>query len=254
MLPIIELDHHPVFPNPKHHHSPPANSPDIGKEVIETFGDRIQQQRGWDIPDDPVVLGRGTRGTTYALDSKVALKLTTDESEALASEKIRETPVDKVVEIYDVFSLAGTQYFCIVQERLQPLEPPLAAELKKIFTNFDLGDYLQGNGYDPDAVIKMAEADVAEMHDHGDFAKARALNDQLNRLKELGLFDMARELKKAGIQFHDYHDGNLMLRGKELVVIDLGKSRVAGGKKPGVVENWKMQMEWRSRLMKLISR
>lgn len=257
MLPIVELDHHPVFRDPKHHHTPKPITPDIGKEVLETYGDRIQQQRNWDIPDDPVVLGRGTRGTVYDLGNNVAMKLTSDTSEAEASEKVRKTPIDGVVEIFDVFALGSTGYFCIVQEKLQRMTHMMSTEIQKLLKEFDLGDYLQGNGYDPKAVERAVDEDVRELHDHGQMPKAKELYDTFSRIEELGLLKIAANLHKAGIQFHDYHEGNLMMRGHELVVVDLGKSKVVGGAPPPVVERnyfWRAnaEMAWRSRLFKMI--
>ena len=84
-------------------------------------------------------------------------------------------------------------------------------------------------------------------------------------LEDYGILDIAHGLEKIGIAFHDYNlgtdgsnTGNLMLRGKKVVVIDLGNSKVTGA---GSIEQideaadfWKAnaQMAWRARLMKSI--
>ncbi len=100
-----------------------AVTPQIGKELLEVWGEKIASQFGVKLPGSPQVLGQGTRGTAFAIDGKTVLKLTNDESEAGAQAKLRDSPVEFAAHVSTVFSLGSTGYYGIVQERLTPPAP-----------------------------------------------------------------------------------------------------------------------------------
>lgn len=172
-------------------------------------------------------LGGGTRGEAFLLPDNRVLKLTWDKSEAEAAAVVSAHPDPKgnvvriapngVVQINVPKNGFRTgALYAIVQEHLTPMpdndpfndfaalwtdisgsfENPLLIEPQSIRKFFDEAENVHGVEFD---------------EGWGDFAD--------------WLIDVAKYLKSVGVQYHDLHPSNVMMRGDQHVVIDLGYSR-----------------------------
>lgn len=200
-------------------------------------------------------LGKGTRGCAFAVGGDKVFKVTNDVSEAVAAMKIKDQPLECVVKFYDVFRFPKTdpelgEIYGIFQERLKPLPSDQAKELDLATASFELAKTLYKAGgiwKDAKKILKKNSEErirnkfpkFATDHTQAESAKkyAALLNEQYAVLtKKFGLNKISDELTAKGIKFIDFHSGNLMMRDNKYVLIDLGYSKVAGGKEPPVLE------------------
>lgn len=169
-------------------------------------------------------LGSGTQGSALEATYKgqsVVLKITADETEALASSHINGKPVKHLPRVFDVFAFPNLKNpdfpnrWGILQEKLQPINDAEAAGVKKMVTT-----------------IKMLSNGDTFLHE-GDFdGLLAAVQENLpNRAQEFEKLthhfqfgEILKELRKHRINYYDYHPGNIMRRGSDYVVIDLGYS------------------------------
>ena len=213
------------------------------RHVLVKNSDLLAAKKGIAVPSLEK-LGKGTQGVAFGMGSGRVLKVTQDRQEALASNVIRGKKLKHVVEIYDVFRFKDTSFYGIIEERLQPLPAGLAAEFREAIRQTNLYNIFERT-YDWDIIVELiynyVESHVKKIH--GKLSSAHAAGtvarvDQLVELleKTLHLPEMIDELKSHGIKFVDFHPGNLMKRGSDYVVIDLGYSAVQGGREPEVLE------------------
>lgn len=212
-------------------------------------------------------LGKGTRGVAFDVGGKV-LKITNDEQEAVASYKLMDVNLKHVARFSDVFrfredeELVGAVYG-ILQEKLAPFpgmgKDPSgldasgeAAELNRAILAFNLQETIYRSGYNWDKTKEACQEGVFkkiaekyptwktdEIDNKYAIAYAKKMNVQWDIItKKVHIDEMVQELNSKGIKFHDYHAGNIMVRqGGVYVLIDIGYSKVAGGKEPPVLEN-----------------
>lgn len=186
-------------------------------------------------------LGSGLNGTAYLMpDGQNVLKITKDSSEAEAMAKLIGKKPRHVVEVSRVIDLEG-ELFCIVQEKVDPPaqdwvnlfettrvwfseERPVTEENVKIFE--------EQWRYQAQASFIKAEDEMGDWSDinPGDDAIKLTWPDRFDDRKIKWLYGLANELIGFGITFHDMNDGNIMRRGTEHVLIDLGMSEVTGGR------------------------
>jgi len=194
--------------------------------------------RGYDISDH-AVLGSGGMGTAFDIGNNRVLKLTTDEDEAKSSNHIRGKNMKNVVRVFDVFKLpkersgkAGDVYG-IVQEKLQEMpndkEEQFTQAMRdlKSATGVATKYFINGRRWDAfvgDVITKAARR-----------GKEDVARKALAQLEDLEMNDMVDQLNTANVEFEDYHPGNIMMRGTNFVITDLGFSQSPGAD-PDVLE------------------
>lgn len=234
-----------------------ANLKSVGGEptivnALKANADKLKKH-GFDV-STLKVLGHGEMGIAYDAGGDKVLKITTDASEAKASFKIKGKNLKSVVHIDEVWKIPETdpQLYALATEKLTPLsnnekdlaknafefirshEPALRSIATDDWDTF-VGvlyeelekDTIQESGLNPDLPGPANKIRKATTRRHTFI---------VSKLKELRVPEMVDDLRQAGIQFGDYHEDNLMKRGNEFVINDLGSSKVAGGGDPPVLE------------------
>lgn len=216
--------------------------PEQGEELLKIHADNIKKKRGFTI-NNPRLLGKGTRGAAYSIGGGKVAKVTNDKTEAVAMQKVKDGKFKHVVRVFDVFRFRDTELFCIVQEELKPLDVEENNELNGIIGTTALPKMLElhGGQWEParEAMIQMFHKQMDSIQDPQEKKDYDAqVRGHWKLMKDkYGIVDMVKELEKNGITFFDFHGGNVMKRqGGEYVLIDLGFSKVSGGKDPDVLE------------------
>jgi len=189
----------------------------------------------------PNAIGSGASGTAYSMKDGRVLKITTDDTEARASNHLKGKKLKYAARIDNVFRFkeehgipgrpVKMKYYGIVQEKVKPLSSPVKQELTTILR---LAEDLFGFGWITNGREKN------EAHAKESIAGNPDLTADITRLlkgmKQLKLWDMLEELQTNGVEWQDLHPGNVMMRGKDLVAIDLGVSRSPGAE-PDILES-----------------
>ena len=221
-------------------------------DIVSKFREKLLA-RGVKLSDNPEHLGTGTKGTALALDDGNVLKVTEDENEALASNKIKMKgkKLNHVVNILDVFKFPGPEgLFGIVQEKLTPIPGSHtiqaaatgeAAELNKAFVKTFMYDALDAAPGPWEVVIKLIlriyKTKLTSIGADKGAQMQKDFAEGIRLLKQYKVNEMVDELFKSGIEFTDYHSANIMKRSDGTpVVTDLGYSDVHGGILPDVLE------------------
>lgn len=210
------------------------------RQIIEKNKEKLMK-RGYDV-SSAKALGQGTQGTAFDIGSGQVLKITKDSKEAQASNKIKGDKLKYVCNITDVFRFKDDLAYGIVQEQLKQL----SAEEKKdfnsklIFTGLPVW-LKKAQSWDAatESVFnyvekKKAKGDVQSPEGKRMIQWADQFMDSLEN--EYNVRGSWEELKGKGVSFSDYQADNLMKRGSEYVLIDIGLSDVSGGTEPDVLE------------------
>ncbi len=82
---------------------------------------------------------------------------------------------------------------------------------------------------------------------------ARKTRKYLKILETHGIFEMAAGLKSLGINYYDYNQDNLMMRGDKVIMIDPGRSKGGAGRIDAVESAKRIAVDWmyRRRMMLL---
>lgn len=187
-------------------------------------------------------IGTGASGTAFNLKNGKVLKVTTDDSEARASNHLKGKKLKHAAQIYDVFKFkdqhraAGggpvpTNYYGIAQEKVQPLPEPLK---KNLSTALRLSDDLLEFGW----MLKSREENetYANQLAQANPDRKKEIARMLQLFDQLKIWDMLAEIKGAGVEWQDLSVGNVMMRGSDLVAIDLGVSH-SPGVEPDILES-----------------
>jgi len=156
-------------------------------------------------------LGQGFFGDVFWLgDKRKVLKLTNDYTDAYASEIVRRKPDKNLVKVYQVFALADSYpaVIGIVNEKLSPLASHERAKLdylRKLW-NKAIGQrtFLTRQNLD-----KFVDSPQIEEVDDADYGL---------------LSTLVRVFTDRHIKWRDLSGDNIMARGREKVVSDLGFS------------------------------
>ena len=222
-----------------------AINPDDSQKLVAKFSKSLANRKGIDTKQLKQV-GVGTRGTAYSVGNDKVLKVTADDKEALASLKLVGQDLPSVVRIFDVWRFGDTGFYGIYQESLVPLSKPESDRINNALLMTLLPVWIAKNGYNWEvAKTKTIEYVVYQMkRKFGNntrspeaIAYMKQANEDWNLLsKTLNLRGMLESLASVGISYHDFHAGNLMKRQDgTTVLIDLGLSKIAGGKPPPVL-------------------
>jgi cytidyltransferase-like protein len=210
-------------------------------------------------------IGQGTRGVAFDIGNNRVLKISNDVQEAIAANKLKEFNLKHVVRFFDVFRFPEEDpklghVYGVVQEKLIPLGGAdssnqqvsgESAELNNALIKLQLPQTIYKSGYDWDRtkqmVAEFVQSEIKRKYpqfssDDIDRKYAEKYAAEMNGYwkictQKFHIGDMVQELSAKGVKFHDYHAGNIMKRPNgEYVLIDIGYSKVAGGKEPGVLE------------------
>lgn len=188
-------------------------------------------------------IGEGSNGTAYLTSANNVLKMTRDRSEAIAMTKLIGKTSRYIVDVFRALNI-GNKLYAISMEKLVPPDP----DWKKFFAAtekyFSMEEPVSDETVASFAAQWQQEAPAAamvradEMDDWGDINPGNDVQlDKLNIKQGVpwpGPFDekkihwlqgLAHELVGLDIKFGDMNQGNIMKRGGDHVVIDLGMSR-----------------------------
>ena len=185
-------------------------------------------------------LGTGTHGTALDLGNGKVLKITDDQKEAQVAAALKGKDLSNIVRYYAVFSFKDSPFFGVLQEKLKPLPKEVGNEFNEALVATGLpiwikraaGDFENAKKLTKEYVLSQIKKKFAGRENSPEAQQyARGINEKWNLLiKKFGLRDMFNTLTQLGIDFHDYHAGNLMQREDgSLVLIDLGMSKLRGG-------------------------
>ncbi|MHA2047013.1 MAG: hypothetical protein ACW99G_19665, partial [Candidatus Thorarchaeota archaeon] len=220
-----------------------VNDPKNAEAVLKRFAVKLSKRpslAGKNL-DTPRELGAGSQGTAFDVGGKV-LKITKDNKEAVASHKIMGDALKYVAKVEDVFRFPDIPIYGIVQERLNPLDKSDATNFNKLLVFTGLPVWLKSAATWDDAVDKAmsyvekrkAKGDITSPEGKRMIQWADQFLDSLEQ--KYNVRASWEELKGKGITFSDYQADNLMKRGSEYVLIDIGLSNVAGGSEPPTLE------------------
>jgi len=163
-------------------------------------------------------IGHGYSGTVFWLsDRKKVLKVTSAQSDAYASSSVKRKPSRALVKTYDVFAATDDTTFYnlyfIVNEKLTPLAGPPFLKVERLINLVRRADdYISPVNM---ANYKKLREEVANREDlQEDFEDSDNLLDLYK--------SWAEALDAHRIIFNDLKTENVMLRGRDIVIADLG--------------------------------
>jgi len=184
------------------------------EEQFKIFAKKVAKKMG--IPE-PQYLDSGFFGSAFIIDNDRILKITTDKSEALNANKIKNKTTHFIAKVFDVrgFKFNDKEYFFIILEKVKTDFEFLYGIIENLISWFD-------ENYDEDFVTYISE---------GEFKDLKQLENKLyNDNKQLYNFftnfvELKKELMKYNITSADFiNASNLGFRGKRVVAFDLGIS------------------------------
>jgi len=190
--------------------------------------------------DSMQVLGIGTHGTALEMPDGRVLKVTNDTKEAESAAMLMGQNFKNIVNFYDVWEFGDTGLFGILQEKVVPLEGGEAKAFNDALISTGLPLWIRKSPDNWDQVKVMTKQHIVrsvkkkfpDNHNSPEAQQfAHEINDKWSALiNTYGIKNMFDTLNEIGIDFHDYHAGNLMKREDgTLVLIDLGISAIRGG-------------------------
>jgi len=181
-------------------------------------------------------LGAGSWADVFWLSNKrKVVKITHDPQDAQASMVVLKRPSKYLVKTYDIFALTPDKYtvYCIVNEKLTPLgrrEGLLIPVLLRL---------LHATGKKPVITMETYNA-IMEMLESGQgrdwkswltsYLSAQRLNMEASSFMDL-FKNWAEALDSRGIRWWDIKKANFMMRGRQIVISDLGAGTVSGAPK-----------------------
>jgi len=215
----------------------------IVREFKSLVAGSLKKKYDIDINDIGTKLGQGSYGAAYQYGTDKVIKMTTDPSEAKTSAGLINKHTKYICKIYRVLRWPRLSSIKVSED--------LPREQLKIYPTmfWIIQEYLPGrvereSGYaenldsflDDEATYKTIDDYIKgfindeEMKE--DFASYS--EDYNIKSKDIdALIGMLQELNALGIQFYDFHIGNLMRNySGALKLIDIGKSKSRGGAKP----------------------
>jgi len=192
----------------------------LARNLLPSLED-VLMKRGIDVTSARK-LGKGASGIAYDLGNNQVLKMTLDKDEANAAAYIKGKNLKNVYQIFDVFVVDDEEdnWFGILQEKLKRLdsvEYSVVSFIQEPFNKFG-GGTIQAKDVMP-AVNELIQYNLENE------SQVKIANEMAKQL-----FTGMKQLRKHGIHFEDLHGGNVMKRGNEYVIIDLGYSISPGWK------------------------
>ena len=223
---------------------------DDAKKILATNAEILKSKKQIDI-SKASVLGHGSQGTAFDIGGNRVLKVTKDDREAKASNKIKDDDLRYVAKVFDVFRFKDTMAYGIVQEKLQELTESEKRQINTLLVKTTLPLHLRKAQTWDEAIEEMWKflENDRKFGAGGDLStpEAKELIRKANRYlrvleEKYNVKDSWEELKSKGITFSDYQGDNIMKRGSEYVLIDIGLSQVTGGAEPTTLEGMIKEM------------
>ena len=172
-------------------------------------------------------LGYGSYAKVFWLgDRTKVLKVTTDTDDAEASKIVQQKPASCLVHVYDVFKMAPAKkknlYFIVV-EKLTPLsakEENLLYRIQEVYFDTEI----------PIAPIQSVLEDFMRAWKHPADHREEMIGPAMARHKLTYdnsikiLWAWAETLNARHIVWKDFKSNNILMRGREMVIADLGYS------------------------------
>jgi len=191
------------------------------------------------------MLGHGVSGVVFESGPGIAVKLTTDLSDAKTSNFVKGKRLKHIVKVFNVFYLPKqaqqkVDWYCVVEEKLAPLPDQELFKLSKGISfilnktyskEFKITDNIWSQSWEAikaKAMSNVEGEEIAEAQTH--FAD----------LESLGFDELMKELKSNSIVYRDVHVDNFMKRGKDLVLVDLGGDTKSPGALPQRLESMEL--------------
>ena len=189
-------------------------------------------------------LGSGAYGNAYQLKNGDVLKLTTDESEAKASNSIKGKNTKHIVRVKDVFRFRDSRMFGVLQERLKELsaneKQRFDSAIKNVMHMVDPFEYYMQRSWQETKDI-IEDSLTKEYDAQKDSEMISKTRKDVATLEDLGFGEVVDELFDNEIKYGDLHSGNLMRRNDgSLVIIDLGGESESPESKVDTVESKKL--------------
>lgn len=219
-----------------------AVSEDYAREIMKRFS-RGMSSMGitpTDV-DSLVALGSGMHGTAFETPDGNVIKVTNDASEAQAAAALVGQSISSIVHYYDVWEFGDTGLYGLAQEKLVPLEKSEGQAFNDALISTGLPIWIRRAPNDWDKIKELTRDHIfrkikKKYPENFNSPAAQQFTHEINAqwnelIHRFHVRDMFRTLTNLGIDFHDYHAGNLMKRPGtgELVLIDLGISVVHAG-------------------------
>ncbi|MFA5750490.1 MAG: hypothetical protein WC895_04720, partial [Candidatus Shapirobacteria bacterium] len=193
------------------------------------------------------VLGAGSYGVAFDLGNSMVLKVTTDVSEAKAMNHVKQNGhnLKHVVKVLDIFKfkeddmIPDSGVFGIVMEKLEQLSNDEKVEFDKMMGSLDYVADLS-NVFKTDKTwekhLETFEVTMKKMNvSNQRFSKER-FDNMIELCKKYQMPQINDELHSLNIVFLDFHGENVMKRGSDYVMIDLGASSKSPGAEPPTLE------------------
>jgi hypothetical protein len=200
--------------------SNPVTKPDSAWRFLQKYKG-VLESKGIKIGDHPLPLGHGELGTAFKLPDNTVLKVTSDPTEAKACRHILGKNFKNVYHINGVYELSDSQIYVIWQEFLDRQTVDDAKEdprIRSIFYTFKERGTLEKD-FPDEKITKYLQ--YSKLEDSQRSILFKLLHDVRDGLKQL---------KSVGVNFGDYHFGNILFRKSDdsFVLIDLGVSKSGG--------------------------
>lgn len=222
----------------------PKRVPPIGKGMASQIANKFPKgmaKMGIDVSTlSGLQSWTGTNGTAFDLGNGKIFKITRDQKEAAASAVLVGKELTNVVRIYAVWRFKDTDFYGILQEKLEPISEAESKEYDDAIIATHLPVWIHKSGYDFEKakdltkqyILSQVKKNFKDSPNSPEAQKfAHSINAKWNLLvKKYNMREMFNTLKQLGINFVDFHAGNMMRRPDgTLVLIDLGQSKVTGG-------------------------
>lgn len=151
------------------------------------------------------------------------MKLTKDKKDAYACSILQRRPHKSLLQVYNVVKVTSDNntIYCIVSEKLTPLSPS-QREAFSLFTGFWTIGLEETSLPSSPTLSQIREAENKDPEKWKKWCKRYQLTDKyLDILKE-----WAKSLESRNIRWGDYKEENILNRGSNPVISDLGYSTV----------------------------
>lgn len=187
------------------------------EELIESYAEKLLAA-GYDTSNKKF-LGKGTKGEAYLLNNGKVLKVTLDPTEAKASASIAGEKTEYIARIEKVFLFGKTGYSGIIMEDLDKISNEEMNFWNELTDTGFLRDIITDSKPWSEVEPQLRKRWIEEWD-------ANTVEQFFQNANKYNFPKMVDELYKYKIVFYDFHGDNIMKRGNQSVVIDLGYSTV----------------------------
>lgn len=233
---LLELNKIPVLEGD-------AKSFDDPNQVLQAFAGKLAK-RGYNV-SDAKELGSGYNGIAFAYaDPKRVLKITMDDTEALAANHLKGKKLQRVIPIYDVFQFPtkGKVWYGIIEAKAGKLSPQDKTHFD-LYVRFILNNMnISIEQHIENSVWTMPWGEIKTRileNTKGDPEDFETAKTGFAFLEDLGFDKLLKELKDNAVEYFDVHGDNFMIYNGKFVLVDLGGNSRSPGLEPDLLERKK---------------